>query len=274
LKGIPLIQTNDPALIARGYNLGLKLVPNLLQVMTVEQLERFEQNLPELRILAKEICEDVPTGMAEISEVRVPVPSLTSTGPTVADWFSGREDFHRFFTGERIILRDMFSVTDEILSRTDLIPVFRPADATNRMAVRWKQKLGITIWEEVDVMRYKNSAGPGVPELYFINRSVRPDEDTLGKNAKTPDELIVAPEKIWCDLYVWCDADSLYFKIMNEHLDSETWTWFPHDRLPDGGVACGSWNPSGGRVRLVWYGRDNRNPGVGARVAIPVSLRS
>jgi hypothetical protein len=56
-------------------------------------------------------------------------------------------------------------------------------------------------------------------------------------------------------------------------LDTDTWTWFPEDRLPDGNVAncC---------FYLVdrWVGFYSRNPdylspNYGARVAMPVPLK-
>ncbi len=40
---------NDPALIARVYNLGLKIVPNLAHVLALEDLEYWEDNLGEIK---------------------------------------------------------------------------------------------------------------------------------------------------------------------------------------------------------------------------------
>ncbi len=48
-KGTPLVETEDAGLITRAYNLGLKLVPNLPHVLTVEELEYWEQHLGELK---------------------------------------------------------------------------------------------------------------------------------------------------------------------------------------------------------------------------------
>ena len=48
-KGIPLAETGDAGLITRAYNLGLKLVPNLPHVLTLEELEYWERHLGELK---------------------------------------------------------------------------------------------------------------------------------------------------------------------------------------------------------------------------------
>ena len=203
---------------------------------------------------------------------------LTPASPTFGNWLEMREELHKFLTGETVILRDMFTMNDEVLARTDIMPFFRPANATNRMAVDWKKKLGIAVWEETDVMKYKNSKGPKVPELGFISRSVRPDADTLGKNAKSPNDLIkVKLQKLqaWLNLYGWCDAGNLHFKIINKHLDSgETLCWFPEDRLPGGRVARGFWRADDGEAELSWFRADDCYPRLGARLAEFLPLKT
>ncbi len=204
-------------------------------------------------------------------------PVLTSTGNTFADWLTAREEIHKFLTGQKICFRDMFSVTDELLARTDIMPAFRPAGATNRMAIDWKKKLGIEVWEETDVMKYRHAKGPDIPKLCFINRSVRPDESTLGENAKSPNDLIqveLIKGTHWLNLFGYADADNLHFKITGEHLDSETWTWFPEDKLPGGSVAYGGWRAGFGRVRFSWSGAGCCNPRLGARLASSIPLKT
>lgn len=49
MNGKPLIEKDDPALITRAYNLGLKLVPNLAHILTVEDLEYWEANVSRLK---------------------------------------------------------------------------------------------------------------------------------------------------------------------------------------------------------------------------------
>jgi len=204
-------------------------------------------------------------------------PDLRNTGQTFGDWLVAREKLHLFLTGETVVLRDMFAIPDELLSRTDIIPVFRPAGATNRMAMNWQTKLGMnSAYEESPgVDEYKNAGGPEQPELSYISRSVRPDEDTLGKNARSPDQLIAIKGKKWLNLYGWSDANNLHFLITGEYLDSgDTWTWFPEDRLQgDGEVACGRWYSGNAQAGFCWGRRRSCRPSIGARVAIPIPLK-
>lgn len=207
------------------------------------------------------------------------LPNLRATGVTLADWLIAREKLHYFFIGQKIVLRDIFAVTGKDLTRTDLMPVFRPAGTTNRIAVRWKKRLRIEVDEEEDVMKYTNSRGGNAPELYLINRSERPDKNTLGDNAKTPDELVALQKEmtqgeVWLDLYGWCDADSLFFAITGKHLDSKTWTWFPSDRLDPDGVARGHWVSGSSEVRLRWNFANYCNGFGGARLARRVPRKS
>ncbi|MDP3661560.1 MAG: hypothetical protein Q8R17_01800 [bacterium] len=203
------------------------------------------------------------------------IPTLRSTGHTLADWLKAREELHRFFIGELVILRDLFSLTDEELASTTLMPAFRPAGATNRHAIEWKLKMGENKpYEETDVMKYTNSKGQKEPELYLINRSVKPDDDTLSDYAKSPDQLVKIQNKLWLGLFGWCDADTMHHVVTGEHLDPETWTWFPEDRLRGGEVAYGYWHPGYRKVYLYWSYAGSCNPSYGARSAKKVPLRS
>jgi hypothetical protein len=170
----------------------------------------------------------------------------------------------------------MFAVSDELLTRTDIMPFFRPAGATNRIALDWKVKLGMKkSFEELDVMDYMNSDGSNVPQLKYINKSIRPDEDTLGKNAKSPGVLFNVG-KIWTGLYGWSDADNLHFLITGIHLDSnETWTWFPSDWSRSGArvLRC-RWSAIENRARFSWDYCQSRCPLIGARSEEAIPLRS
>ncbi|MDP2593531.1 MAG: hypothetical protein Q8P52_02695 [bacterium] len=214
---------------------------------------------------------------ADILKPQIIIPNLRQTGPTLAEWLKAREEMHRFLIGETLVLTDIFALTDDELASTTLMPAFRPAGATNQTAVDWMRRMGTTVFVEDEnkggVMRHKNSKGPSKPELYLINRSIRPDEDTLGDNAKSPDELVKIQNKLWLDLFGWCDADTLHHAVMAEHLDPETWTWFPNERLPGGSVASGRWRPGYRRVRLGWRYSGYRYPRCGARSARKVPLR-
>ncbi|OHA18981.1 MAG: hypothetical protein A3C08_00705 [Candidatus Taylorbacteria bacterium RIFCSPHIGHO2_02_FULL_47_18] len=212
--------------------------------------------------------------VSEVTTPKIVIPNLLSTPPTLADWLKAREELHKFLTGEQVILRDIFALTDEELASTTLMPAFRPAGATNRNAIYWKIKIGENKpYEEIDVMKYTNSQGPKQPELYIINRSVTPDDDTVGDKAKSPNQLI-AHNKLWLGLFCWCDADTLHHVITGETLDQKTWTWFPNDRLRYAKVALGYWNPLNRRVYLYWRYAVYCNPNNGARSAKKVPIKS
>lgn len=200
-------------------------------------------------------------------------PDLKKTGQTFHDWLKARQEIHHFLTGERVDLLKMFIIPDHFLSRTDIMPVFRPVKATNRMAMNWKVKLGMnSSFEEEDVGRYSNSTGQEEPQLAFIRRSVRPDENTLDKNAKSPDGLIdirLNQNQSWLNLFGWSTSDDLHYLITGKHLDSlDTLTGFPNDRLPGNWeVASGFWSSGRSQAYFDWSIRDDCNPFIGARLA-------
>ena len=277
MKGALLLQSNDVELVNRGYNVALKLIPNVVGQMTLTQLEYLEANPPELANAATRALQINLQPATEsrnvIEQPKVIVPNLRQTGSTLADWLKGREELHKFFTGETIVLTDLFALTPEELASATLMPAFRPAGATNRQAVDWKLKIGETTpFEEVDVMKYKNSNGSKEHELYLLNRSTEPDTDTLGKNAKSPNNLILVKDKLWIGLFLWADADTLHRAITGSPLDPNTWCWFPHDRLPGGKVACGY--SGGGRSQFSWYYAVSCYPNYGARSAKKVPRKS
>ncbi|TSC84492.1 MAG: hypothetical protein G01um101417_157 [Parcubacteria group bacterium Gr01-1014_17] len=157
---------------------------------------------------------------------------------TLSALLTARAALHQFFTKETVDLHDMFVLNEKDLASTNFMPVFRPAGATNKMAVEWKRKMGVSVWVQVDVMRYKNAKGPRVSELYLINRSLYPDRCAAHKEARNPKRFITR-RTLLCGLYEWCDADSFQFSLTGEHLDPKSFppTWFPGDRLSDGRIA-------------------------------------
>ncbi|TSC58222.1 MAG: hypothetical protein Greene041679_154 [Parcubacteria group bacterium Greene0416_79] len=274
MKSALLLQSNDPELVNRGYHVALKLIPNVVRQMTVDQLTFFEANPAEIAKAAT-LALHIRAGAdnrVEITKPKIVIPNLRNTGRTLADWLKAREILHRSLTGETVVLTDLFAFTGKELASTSLMPAFRPAGATNRMSIEWKMKMGEGVpYEEADIMRYKNSGGPKEPELYLLNRSPRPDTDTLGEHAKSPDDLVQVKGKLWVGLYGWSDADTLYAAITGKNLDTETWCWFPEDRLPGGKVASGDWD--GGQAGFCWGYRGYCDPHGGARSAKKVSLR-
>jgi hypothetical protein len=130
-------------------------------------------------------------------------------------------------------------------------------------------------YEDQNVMKYSNSSRLQVPELYYINRSVTPDANTLGDNSMSPDKLIEVRDTLWTNLYGWSDADNLHFLITGNHLDSgETQTYFPNDRLScNTEVVRGDWNVNSAQAEFFLGYCDFCHPNIGARVARGFELR-
>ena len=195
MSGIPLIETGDPGLIVRGYNLGLKIVPNLLHVLTTEELEYYEVNLPELKnALAKGL--KFPQPEVQITQAS-PVPVVFKTSDTDLNfWLDKCQEFTKEYLGVVINLRERFAIPAE-LPWQSVIPVFDPAGLTNRDAAQKALKdFGLTVYEEVDVMKYCSSEASKKPTLHFIQNSIRPDEDTMGMSA----DQLVTTGKNWLDM--------------------------------------------------------------------------
>ena len=268
MSGIPLIETNNPGLIIRGYNLGMKIVPNLLHVLTAEKLEYYETHLSELKdALAKGLV--LPQQEEQATPAIVPTPALFKSSDTDLNfWIAKTEEFAKKYIGVEINLRERFAIPAE-LPWASVIPVFDPGGITNRGAVEKALKsLGLAVYEEVDVMNYSGSKANKEPTLHFIQNSLRPDDDTMGLS---PNQL-VATNKNWLDLRGYALAFGVHHFATGEYLDPRTWTRFPNARLADGEVANGHWLPDNRRVKFDWYHSDYRNEYRGARLAIRVPL--
>ncbi len=271
----------EPMIRKSTHDLALLVANNFAAAGLPEEIERFFlQNKGEVipAIQRGFVLPGASEKKIEVVDEAKPL-ILTGTGNTFADWLSAREKMHEFLTGEKVVLRNMFVVDDKTLARTDIMPFFRPARATNRMALDWKMKLGMNpSYEEVDVMTYRNSEGPKEPQLGFIKRSGRPDKNTLGDNAKSADDLLeikIDANQAWIGLYGWSDTDNLHTLITQEHLDSvDTLTRFPDDRLPgDGKVALGHWLVVSAQASFYWSSRVSCSPNIGARLAEFFPLR-
>jgi hypothetical protein len=193
---------------------------------------------------------------------------VSENGPNF--WLDKCQEFTKKYFGMEIDLRKRFAIPAE-LPWNSIIPVFDPGGITNRDAIKILKKLKLTIWEEVDVMDYSGSEAKNGPSLHFIQNSVRPDEDTLGNQCMSPDQL-VATNKNWLNLRGYALAFGLYYFITQEYLDPQTFTWFPNNRLASGRVAGGLWLPDNCKVRFRWGNPGSRYGGRGARLAMPVSL--
>ncbi len=259
----------DTPLVKRAYNLGLKVVPNFLS-LNEDQIAYYEQHLDELPIAVKRGF----TLPVQSQEVQAPVivvsTSMYKTADTdLARWLPKTHEFTKKYFGVEVDF-SKFDIPEE-LPWKNVLPVFDPGGLTNRQALKkLKKALGPNEpYEEVDVMQYSGSEASLGPVLHLIERSIRPNDNTMNMS---PNEL-VATRKNWLRLRGYALGTSFHHFIAEEFLDPQTWTWFPCDRLPSDEVSLGSWDPDSRQVRFSWDGAGDRDPGMGARLAVSVNLK-
>ena len=253
----------DTPFVRRAYNLGLKATANFADILTEAQIEYYEQHLGELSSAIRRgfILPDQPV-------VQGPSAVTTDTEHTLDWWLDKTQEFAKTHLGVEINLRERFAIPAE-LPWKNVIPVFDPGTLTNRGVVEQALKaLGLTVYEETDVMKYAGSEALNAPTLHFIEDSVRPNADTMNVS---PNQLRKTG-KSYLSLRGYGLAFAVYHFATGKHLDPETFTWFPEDRLSDDMVASGDWRPDDRKVGFYWDYSGYRRSFGGARVAISVSL--
>jgi hypothetical protein len=181
-------------------------------------------------------------------------------------WLQKSQEFTKKFFGVEVDFRK-FEIPKQF-PWGSVLPVFDPGNITNRQAIEVLQKLGLKVWEEVDVMEYTGSEVGGKPSLTFIQKLISPDGETMGMS---PNQL-VETGKNWLYLRGYTLAFGLYCFATSKYLDTETFTWFPNCHLSAGGVAHSLCRPAHGGVGFGWFGASNCHDSGGARLAMPVSL--
>ena len=178
------------------------------------------------------------------------------------------EHWAKKFLGVTVNLREQFDFPAKFPWKSVLL-VLDPR-LNNRQAVKKSlkgQKLGV--YEESNVMEYSGSEASSQSTLHIIENSLSPTRDTMGR---TPDQL-KADGRPYLGLRGYALAFGVHHFHSKNHLDPNTWTWFPDNRLPSGEVACGYWSPlpSFRKVKFYWYWPDDSFGEFGARLAMPVS---
>ena len=268
MESTTLIEMNDPKVIVRGFDLGHKIASNLVQVLTYQELEYFEQHLGE-----------IPGGLVRFANrqsktsrlfVESVITSIKASDTDLFSQLSKAEAFTKEYFGVSVKLAEIFQIP-ETVPWESVLPVFVPAGFNNRKGFELLQKLGLNSWEETDVMLYSNSSASDQHQLFLIQNSERPDKDTMGMSPNTLRET----KKQFLNLKGYAMAMGLHHQSTKRYLDSkETFTWFPEDRLSGGWFACGYWIPGCRRVRFCWGNPDYECVGGGARLAISVSLET
>lgn len=271
MKGTPLSDANDVALTTRAIALGMKLAFNLPKVFTLMELEHYEAHLDEL----PEVLRRGSRFTAMLSEVpqqaeTPPRPSFAFADTNALKAIKEAEDFAEKHFGHRPDLRKQFTMP-KVLPWKIVIAVYDPGTLTHRQAVdqalKAQPKLK-TVFEEQDLMDYKDAKASGKPTLRFIERSTQPTPDTMNLTA---DEM-VATGRVFLDLRGYVIAFGMYHKVTGHFLDPETWTRFPTSRLPDGNVALGYWNPVCSEVCFYWRSAGCRVSDLGGREAVECAL--
>jgi len=255
---------SDTPLTKRAYNLGLKAVPNF-EALDEARIKYFESHLDQ-------IPGAIERGFVLLGQsVKVeeaPVSVVYKTADTdLGDWLVKAQDLAREFFGVDVNLFQHFAIP-EVIPWPSAIPVFDPGGLTNRnMVKRAFKDLGLSVYEEVDVMSYDGAEANKSPTLQLIANSIKPDAWTLTNPGTSPNQLLATGRR-FLRLRSYGLAFALRKFVKNDYLDPETWTWFPEDRLPDGLVANGRWHPDTGEVGFYGFRPGYRHPPHGARVAI------
>lgn len=250
---------NTP-LVKRAYNLGLKAVPNFAESLGEEQIAYYENHLDELPSALRRGFV-LPGQSAEALQRSI------KTSETDLGWWLGKaQEFSEKRLGVKIVLHERFVIPTELPWKS-VIPVFDPGLTNREMVQKALKGHGLSVREETDVMKYAGSEANNAPTLHFIENSVKPNTDTMNMS---PDQLR-ATGKSFLRLRGYGLAFALHHFATTEHLDPETFTWFPEDRLSGGGVAYGCWRSGG--VGFRWDGADGRASHGGARVAMDVTLQ-
>ncbi|MEK7644740.1 MAG: hypothetical protein AAB391_00240 [Patescibacteria group bacterium] len=272
MKGTPLSDANDVALTVRAIALGMKLALNLPKVFTLRELEHYEANLDELPGILRNGSRFTATATQEGATQTEPPPrpSFAFADTNALKAIEEAEDFAEKHFGHRPDLRKQFTMP-KVLPWKIVIAVYDPGTLTHRQAVEQALKAQPklkSVYEERDLMDYKDAKASGKPTLRFVERSTQPTPDTMNLTA---DEM-VATGRVFLDLRGYIIAFGMYHKVTGHFLDPKTWTRFPTSRLPDGGVASGYWFPGYSKVRFDWDYAGYRGSDIGGREAVNCAL--
>jgi hypothetical protein len=182
------------------------------------------------------------------------------------------ERFTKKILGIKVDIRKMFDLPTELLWKNVMV-IYDPGFDNRNAVEKALEGQKLDVYQESDVMEYSGSSASNLPTLRIIENSLHPTEDTLGNNAKSPDQLN-ADGRNYLDLRGYGLAFGQRYFISKDFLDPETWTWFPKNRLPSGEVADGRWSPDDRQVEFYWNRPDFVSGHCGARLEIEVKLKT
>ena len=249
-------------------SLGMKLALNLPKVFTLRE-RAHEANLDELPGISERLSLYRDSHPRRCDSDRTsPRPSFAFADTNALKAIEA-EGLPRN-TSAIALLRKRFTMP-KVLPWKIVIAVYDPGTLTHRQAVEQALKAQPklkSVYEERDLMDYKDAKASGKPTLRFVERSTQPTPDTMNLTA---DEM-VATGRVFLDLRGYIIAFGMYHKVTGHFLDPKTWTRFPTSRLPDGGVASGYWFPGYSKVRFDWDYAGYRGSDIGGREAVNCAL--
>jgi hypothetical protein len=177
------------------------------------------------------------------------------------------EKFAKEVLGAEVNLRERFDFPTMIPWENVLV-IFDPGLNNRQVVEKSLQSQKLKVYEESLVEQYSGSEPSAQPTVHIIENCLRPTKDTMGMS---PNQLR-ADGRPYLSLRGYALAFGLRFSVSKDHLDKETWTWFPENRLSSGKVALGRWypNPVVREVRFGWGSPDYSPSGIGARLAMSV----
>ena len=129
------------------------------------------------------------------------------------------------------------------------------------------KKIGIPYGVSIALLDYTNSATPGTAVAILVRDTIEPDSEYVGKSANDADGITEKEGKRFIFRRHWVILFAFLWWMTKgkQKLDVSGWTRFPKNRLSDGSVAYGRWDPFNDWVELRCDDGDDRREGAGPR---------
>lgn len=252
-----------------AWLLGHEITPNLEKALTPEVIAHYRQRKAEI-IPAIQRGFTLPN--VTLSAAPVPLAGYQIEETDCFLWLGYMEKFAKEYFGSKVILRDIFPLP-ATLPWKQVLPIFDPGLTNREMVNKALKARKLDVYEETDVMQYAG-AQKGVPTVYLVERDLRPTEATMGLPPKFARHWFAGRQTRPLTLRAYGIGMSLEHEVEQQFLDPQTFSWFPENTLPGGGVADGGYNPDNRRVRFRWGGPDYGYGRCGFREAIVLTLKS
>ena len=208
-------------LAIRAYNLGLKAVPNFVN-LTENQILYYETHLSELRKAVNRgfILPDHPQSTGRIASAIAAAGPYQAADTDLDHWLDWAQEFAAKHLETVIDLRKSFMIPATLPWRS-AIPVFDPGWMSSALAIkRALIDLGQTVSAQENVMEYNGSGPAGKPTLCLIENSIQPNIESMGKSPKD----LCQSGLLYLRLRGYVLAFSLFHFTTSTNLDEKSWT--------------------------------------------------